>query len=113
VLSCVFNASSAKQAERRMGIALPEREMALLDRIVALAQDDEMRLDMVFEPGDIQLLNNYTVLHWRTAFRDFPEPERKRRLYRLWLNRPGERPVDPAMHRGYITGSKAGLPVLA
>jgi hypothetical protein len=59
------------------------------------------------------LLNNHTVLHWRSGYRDHPEAERKRRLYRLWLNRPGERPVDPDMHRGYITGSRSGMPVLA
>jgi alpha-ketoglutarate-dependent taurine dioxygenase len=112
VLSCVFNASSAKQAQLRMGVFLPEREMAMLDRIVELAESEQFRLEMVFEPGDIQLLNNHTIVHWRTEYADHPESERKRRLYRLWLDRPGERPVDPAMRRGYITGSKAGLPVL-
>jgi hypothetical protein len=112
MLSCVFNVSSARQAAQRMGRALPEAELALLDRIVDLAHSDEFRLDMAFEPGDIQLLNNHTVLHWRTGYEDWPEPERKRRLFRLWINRPGERPVDPAFHRGYITGSNAGLPVL-
>jgi alpha-ketoglutarate-dependent taurine dioxygenase len=95
-----------------MGRTLPEAELALLDRIAELARSDEFRLDMAFQPGDIQLLNNHTVLHWRTGYQDWPEPERKRRLYRLWLDRPGERPVDPAFHRGYITGSQAGLPVL-
>lgn len=75
--------------------------MALLDRIVELAHSDELRLDMAFEPGDIQLLNNWTAVHWRTGFTDWPEPDRKRLLYRLWIDRPGERPVDPAMHRGY------------
>jgi hypothetical protein len=113
VLSCVFNASSVKTAERRMGRPVPSGEMALLDRIVELAHSEELRLDMVFEPGDIQLLNNHTVVHWRTGYQDYAEPERKRRLFRLWLDRPGERPVDPAMHRGYITGSKSGVPVLA
>ncbi len=112
VLSCVFNASSARQAMQRMGRAMPPEELALLDRIVELAHSDEFRLDMAFQPGDIQLLNNHTVLHWRTGYQDWPQPERRRRLFRLWLNRPGERPVDPAFHRGYITGSKAGLPVL-
>jgi hypothetical protein len=111
LLSCVFNASSARQAARRMNRPLPAEELALLDRIVELAQADEFRLDMSFQPGDIQLLNNHTVVHWRTAYTDWPEPERKRRLYRLWINRPGERPVDPAFHRGYITGSNAGIPV--
>ena len=113
VLSCVFNASSVKQAEQRMGLPIPAREMAVLDRMVELAHSEELCLGMEFQPGDIQLLNNYTVVHWRTGFKDYPEAERKRRLYRLWLNRPGERAVDPAMHRGYITGSKAGMPVLA
>jgi hypothetical protein len=112
VLSCVFNASSARQAAQRMGRPLPPAELALLDRMVGLAQSDELRLDMSFQPGDIQLLNNHTVVHWRTGYTDWPEPERKRRLFRLWINRPGERPVDPAFRRGYITGSNAGLPVL-
>jgi hypothetical protein len=111
VLSCVFNATSAGQAARRMGRPLPKEEAALLERIAELARSDEFRLDMTFQPGDIQLLNNHTVLHWRTGFEDWLEPERKRRLYRLWISRPGERPVDPAFHRGYITGSQAGLPV--
>jgi hypothetical protein len=111
LLSCVFNASSARQAAERMNRPLPPAELALLDRIVELAHSDEFRLDMSFEPGDIQLLNNYTTVHWRTGFTDWPEPQRKRRLYRLWINRPGERPVDPAFHRGYITGSYAGVPV--
>ena len=112
-LSCVFNASTVKAAERLRGVAVPPNEMAVLDRIVELARSDEFRLDMKFEPGDIQLLNNHTTVHWRTQYIDHPEAERKRRLYRLWLNRPGIRPVDPAMRRGYITGSQAGTPVSA
>ena len=111
LMSCVFNNTSARQAMVRMGRELPARELAVLDRIVELAHGDELRLDMTFQPGDIQLLNNHTVLHWRTGYEDWPQPERKRLLYRLWINRPGERPLDPAFHRGYITGSKAGLPV--
>ena len=111
LLSCVFNATSVKQAQARMGTVVPEGEMALLERIVELAHGEELCLGMAFEPGDIQLLNNYTVVHWRTGFTDFPEENRKRLLYRLWIDRPGERPVDPALHRGYITGSKAGMPI--
>ena len=111
LLSCVFIASSARQAAQRMNRPLPAAELALLDRIAELAHSDELGLGMSFLPGDIQLLNNHTVVHWRTGYTDWPEPERKRRLYRLWINRPGERPVDPAFHRGYITGSNAGLPI--
>lgn len=111
VLSCVFNASTIKDAQRRMHVQVPAAEMAVIDRMVELARSDAMRLDMDFEPGDIQLLNNHTTMHWRTGFTDHPEPALRRRLFRLWLDRPGERPVDPAMQRGYITGSQAGVSV--
>ncbi|MGH8664547.1 MAG: TauD/TfdA family dioxygenase [Burkholderiales bacterium] len=54
---------------------------------------DELALDMAFEPGDIQLLNNHLTYHSRTSFEDYAEPERKRLLLRLWLSVPGSRPL--------------------
>ena len=43
---------------------------------------------MDFRPGDVQLLKNSAILHKRTAYEDWPEPERKRHLLRLWLAAP-------------------------
>jgi hypothetical protein len=108
VVSCVFNASTIKDAQRRMPTGVPAEEMAAIDYMVGLAQRDDLRLEMDFQPGDIQLLNNYTVLHWRTAFVDGADEEHKRLLYRFWVNVPGARPVDPAMAAGYITGAETG-----
>ena len=34
----------------------------------------DLRLDMDLQPGDIQFINNYTILHSRTGFVDGPEP---------------------------------------
>jgi hypothetical protein len=56
-----------------------------LDLLDELANDPKLNLMMDLEPGDIQLVHNHTILHDRTAFEDFPEPERKRHLLRLWL----------------------------
>ena len=42
---------------------------------------------MHFSPGDIQFLNNYAILHARTEYEDWPEPERWRDLCRLWIVR--------------------------
>src|SRR4051812_37303444 len=64
-LSCVFNASTIKEAQRRMGALVPEAEMRAIDYMVDLARSDEYRLDMNFAAGDLQVLNNYTVMHWR------------------------------------------------
>ena len=38
---------------------------------------------MAFEPGDMQFINNYHVLHGRTAYQD--RPGKVRHLKRLWL----------------------------
>jgi hypothetical protein len=40
---------------------------------------------MQMQPGDVQMVNNYTVLHGRTEFVDYTEPEKKREMLRLWL----------------------------
>ncbi|MBT6135935.1 MAG: TauD/TfdA family dioxygenase [Rhodospirillaceae bacterium] len=44
-----------------------------------------------FQPGQIQIVNNRTLGHSRTGFTDWPEPERKRHLVRLWLRDRGRR----------------------
>jgi Taurine catabolism dioxygenase TauD, TfdA family len=56
---------------------------------------EELALDMHFEPGDIQLLNNHTIYHGRTRFEDHAEPDRQRLLLRLWLSVDGARPLAP------------------
>jgi hypothetical protein len=60
------------------------QERELLDLYEELAGSQELRLDMQFQPGDIQLISNHTVVHARTAYRDDPGSERH--LLRLWLS---------------------------
>ncbi len=75
------------RAQHHEGVTpLTSPQVELLDLIDALADDKDLHLDMDFAPGDIQLLSNHTVLHSRTGYDDFDEPERKRHLLRLWLN---------------------------
>ncbi|HPU53450.1 MAG TPA: TauD/TfdA family dioxygenase, partial [Burkholderiaceae bacterium] len=57
-----------------------------LEMVDALASDDAIRLDMDFRPGDMQFVLNHSILHSRTAYEDWPEPERRRHLLRLWLS---------------------------
>lgn len=63
----------------------PEERM-LLDLYEEIASSPELRLDMQFEPGDVQLVSNHVVLHARTAYQDHPETGRRRHLLRLWLS---------------------------
>ncbi len=54
----------------------------------------ELALEIDFEPGDIYYVYNHVMLHARSAYEDWPEPERKRHLFRLWLDTGGARPLD-------------------
>jgi hypothetical protein len=57
-------------------------------------------VDMDFQPGDIQFLNNFVTLHTRREFEDWPEPARKRHLLRLWLSDPASRPLLNVVREG-------------
>jgi len=61
------------------------KQIEALDYVDALVQDPELHLDMNFMPGDMQFLCNHFIFHSRTAYEDWPEPERRRHLLRLWL----------------------------
>ena len=68
---------------------------------------NEMAFSMEFRPGDVQILHNHVTVHSRTSYEDWPEPERKRHLLRLWLATPDGRPLPPAYEERY-GGLKSG-----
>ena len=67
---------------------LTDEQRAALDLAEAIANDPAFHIAMQFEPGDVQLLNNTTVLHSREAYTDDGDPARRRHLLRLWLKTP-------------------------
>ncbi|MCR9098071.1 MAG: TauD/TfdA family dioxygenase [bacterium] len=64
---------------------LSEDEKAGLARVVELADDPDFHVHMRLEPGDIQFINNFHVMHGRTAYEDARGEGRVRHLKRLWL----------------------------
>lgn len=90
--------SAIRKAQRFEGVPriTPEQEAAF-DVLDELAASDELRLDMEFQPGDMQFLCNHWVLHSRTKYEDWPEPDKRRHLLRLWLGCPDGPPV-PKWH---------------
>lgn len=91
---------------------LSTEDYEALDMLAALAADPALRLDMAFMPGDIQFLHNHTILHARSGYEDWPEPERKRHLLRLWLAPPNARALPPVFAEAYGTltiGDRGGI----
>ena len=91
--------------------ALTPAQIEALDLLDALAYSDELRLDMDFLPGDIQVVNNETMLHTRTEYQDHPEPERKRHLFRLWLAANNGWPLPPAYYERWGSSADMGRPI--
>lgn len=40
---------------------------------------------MHLDAGDVQFLNNHTQLHSRTSYEEWPKPELRSLLFRIWL----------------------------
>ncbi|CAN5232518.1 TauD/TfdA family dioxygenase [soil metagenome] len=75
------------EAARRHHDAPPVTAAAreAMDRVDAMCADPEHHLAMAMEPGDMQFVNNYHVLHARRADTDDRDAGRVRHLKRLWL----------------------------
>lgn len=95
VLSCRFIRNPIETGAKRRGVPLTGPEAEALELMSALCAREDMRLDMMLEPGDMQFCNNYTTAHARTEFEDWPEPERRRLMLRLWLSFDERRPLAP------------------
>jgi hypothetical protein len=64
---------------------LTEDQIAALDLFDAITREPGFVLNMDFQPGDVQFLNNYLIMHARTEYVDWPDEARRRELLRMWL----------------------------
>ena len=72
--------------------AQQDEAMTLLEEI---AHREDFHFAMMFEPGDIQFLNNHLCIHARTAFEDYEQEDQRRHLLRMWLSMPNSRALSP------------------
>jgi len=103
VVSCRLIRNQINAGAVKRGVPLTTFETAALDFVDEQTRRPDLRLDMDLEPGDIQFINNYTILHSRTEFVDGPEPRQKRHMLRLWLKFPRPWPLSAEFpsHMGY------------
>jgi hypothetical protein len=73
------------------GEPLDNEGRAALDAMLEIFEDPAIAADFDFAPGEIQFVDNRTLGHSRTEYEDWPEPEKKRHLVRLWLRDHGRR----------------------
>lgn len=114
-LSTTFSRDYAESCDRFPELPpMSERQIAALDLFDSITEHPETRLDMEFEPGDVQILHNHQILHARSDFEDWPEVARKRHLLRLWLSPDDGRPLPDSFLERYLSteiGNRGGISV--
>jgi len=103
VVSCRYIRNQINAGAQKREVPLTTLETAAIDYLDEQTKRADLRLDMDLELGDIQFINNYTILHSRTGFKDGPEPHQKRHMLRLWLKFPKPWPLGNEFpsHMGY------------
>ena len=110
-LSCRYNKGQIEHGAQKMGDGLTARQQDAVDYFRELSMRPDLRLEMEFRKGDIQILNNRTTLHSRTAFTDHFDLDQRRLLLRLWLNSFTPRPMHPAFANQLNTGARGAVSV--
>jgi Taurine catabolism dioxygenase TauD, TfdA family len=115
LLSTIYNRTYIESARRFPDVPpLAPKQVQALDLFESLANDPGLHFRMGLQAGDVQLVHNHTLLHDRTAFEDWPEPERKRHLLRLWLAPTNARPLPAIFAERYgsvVAGARGGVVV--
>ncbi len=94
-LSCHYVRSYIDSASKDGAPPLTQLQSDALDCLERLTY--ELAINFSLDPGEIYLINNFTVLHARTAFQNDPDPVKARLLLRLWLNSDGWRTLTPPL----------------
>lgn len=91
---------------------LTPEHVAALDMFDALANDPALHIKMRLQPGDMQFVYNHAQLHDRTGFADWPDPDKRRHLFRLWLSINGDRALPECFKQRYGSidvGDRGGI----
>jgi Taurine catabolism dioxygenase TauD, TfdA family len=112
LLACCACIRPGREGCRASSVPLELEQVRALDLLDSLTNDAGLHLNMELRAGDIQLVHNHTLPHDRTAFEDWPEPERKRHLLRLWLASERARPLPRVFEERYgsiVPGERGGI----
>lgn len=115
-LTTIYSGQYIRSAQNNCPQArrLTQTEIEALEMLDNLTNDPAINLQMEFKVGDMQFLHNHQILHSRTDFEDWPEPERRRHLLRLWLSPKTARPLPECFAARYGSlepGNRGGIVV--
>jgi alpha-ketoglutarate-dependent taurine dioxygenase len=81
-----------QSGHEKVGKPLSADQVRALDVLDSVLSRRDLSVEFNLRPGQMYFINNRWILHNRTAFEDYPEPDRRRHLVRLWLQKAGGSP---------------------
>jgi len=111
-MSAWLNLQLAELAATVSGNAYTQQEEEALNCVEAIANQPDVELTFKQSPGDVLFVNNLAVMHRREKYFDAEEPDKKRALYRMWINLHQSAAVVPE-HAALRSGIRGPSPVIA
>ncbi|MGI9325664.1 MAG: TauD/TfdA family dioxygenase [Pseudomonadales bacterium] len=111
-MSTWLNIQLAELAAQVSGQAFSDAERAALTCVEEIANQSDLQLTFKQEPGDVLFINNLAVMHRREKYIDAEDEDRKRMLYRMWINLHESRPLV-STHAALRLGIRGPEPVIA
>ena len=99
-ISCVYYRPFIEKAINALGTPLTETQIQALDLFDHYATSPDLAVRFQLQPDQTMLLQNRAVLHARTDYEDWAEPERRRHLLRVWIDAPARFPATEAHEIG-------------
>ena len=106
-LNCRPGTSYIKDAQRFDEVPrLTDTDLEALETWKSIPLRTGIALNYRLQPGDIQFLNNYTVVHGRSEYVDHDEPDRRRYLVRILARVEQPRAFTPELE-----ARRGGIPL--
>ena len=109
LLSCCYNDKIIYSAHKKIGSDLSTKEIEAIELIKKIATRPDIKFDFEFQVGDLQFINNYALLHSRSAYKSGLNNQGQRCLLRMWMNSKTPRPLTSNFAERYNTGPRGGI----
>ena len=92
-VSCVYYRPFIEMAANALNEPLTQLQTEALDLFDYFATSPDLAVRFHLQPDQTMLLQNRAVLHARTDYEDWAEPEKRRHLLRVWIDAPEKFPA--------------------
>lgn len=107
LLQCTYDRNQSLWAADE-GVEITPLEIEAMDYLDAMMAKPEFQLHMEMRAGDVQYVNNFTVMHSRTEYHD--GPGKRRHLVRYWIDPPNGKRQGLTTRDLYVRQSRFDQP---